>query len=236
MLNEILKRKERNKEKIESLFNQSAMELSKPVMQEFDTIMTYYKCAIMEAETKLKVLNEEFSVQYDRNPISTIKTRLKKLDSIKEKLDRDGFPFTVESMEKNLSDIAGIRVICAFPDDVYLVADALLKQDDVILLSKKDYIANPKPNGYRSLHLIVTIPVFFANEKKLMKVEIQLRTISMDSWASLEHQLRYKKKIKFTEEMADELLYCASLSAEVDERMAALKNLLQVDMNQNSED
>lgn len=236
MLNEILKRKERNKEKIESLFNQSAMELSKPVMQEFDTIMTYYKCAIMEAETKLKVLNEEFSVQYDRNPISTIKTRLKKLDSIKEKLDRDGFPFTVESMEKNLSDIAGIRVICAFPDDVYLVADALLKQDDVILLSKKDYIANPKPNGYRSLHLIVTIPVFFANEKKLMKVEIQLRTISMDSWASLEHQLRYKKKIKFTEEMADELLYCASLSAEVDERMAALKNLLQVDLNQNSED
>lgn len=236
MLNEILKNRDKNKEKIESLFNQSAMELSRPVMQEFDTIMTYYKCAIMEAETKLKVLNEEFSVQYDRNPISTIKTRLKKLDSIKEKLDRDGFPFTVESMEKNLSDIAGIRVICAFPDDVYLVADALLKQDDVILLSRKDYIANPKPNGYRSLHLIVTIPVFFANEKKLMKVEIQLRTISMDSWASLEHQLRYKKKIKFTEEMADELLYCASLSAEVDERMAALKNLLQVDLNQNDAD
>ena len=205
-------------------------------MQEFDTIMTYYRCAIMEAETKLKVLNEEFSVQYDRNPISTIKTRLKKLDSIKEKLDRDGYPFTVESMEKNLNDIAGIRVICAFPDDVYLVADALLKQDDVILLSRKDYIANPKPNGYRSLHLIVTIPVFFANEKKLMKVEIQLRTISMDSWASLEHQLRYKKKIEFTEEMADEMLYCAQLSAELDARMGALKNLLQVDLIQEAED
>ena len=235
MLHELLKKKEKNKEKIESLFNQSAMELSRPVMQEFDTIMTYYKCAIMEAETKLKVLNEEFSVQYDRNPISTIKTRLKKLDSIKEKLDRDGFPFTVESMEKNLSDIAGVRVICAFPDDVYLVADALLKQDDVILLSRKDYIANPKPNGYRSLHLIVTIPVFFANEKKLMKVEIQLRTISMDSWASLEHQLRYKKKIEFTDEMADEMLYCAQLSAELDARMGALKNLLQVDMVQNAD-
>lgn len=236
MLNEILKKKQKNKEKIESLFNQSAMEFSKPVMQEFDTIMTYYRCAIMEAETKLKVLNEEFSVQYDRNPISTIKTRLKKLDSIKEKLDRDGYPFTVESMEKNLNDIAGIRVICAFPDDVYLVADALLKQDDVILLSRKDYIANPKPNGYRSLHLIVTIPVFFANEKKLMKVEIQLRTISMDSWASLEHQLRYKKKIEFTEEMADEMLYCAQLSAELDARMGALKNLLQVDLIQEAED
>lgn len=235
MLHELLKKKEKNKEKIESLFNQSAMELSRPVMQEFDTIMTYYKCAIMEAETKLKVLNEEFSVQYDRNPISTIKTRLKKLDSIKEKLDRDGFPFTVESMEKNLNDIAGIRVICAFPDDVYLVADALLKQDDVILLSRKDYIANPKPNGYRSLHLIVTIPVFFANEKKLMKVEIQLRTISMDSWASLEHQLRYKKKIEFTDEMADEMLYCAQLSAELDARMGALKNLLQVDSVQDTD-
>ena len=227
MLHELLKKKEKNKEKIESLFNQSAMELSRPVMQEFDTIMTYYKCAIMEAETKLKVLNEEFSVQYDRNPISTIKTRLKKLDSIKEKLDRDGFPFTVESMEKNLNDIAGVRVICAFPDDVYLVADALLKQDDVILLSRKDYIANPKPNGYRSLHLIVTIPVFFANEKKLMKVEIQLRTISMDSWASLEHQLRYKKKIEFTDEMADEMLYCAQLSAELDARMDALRDMVQ---------
>lgn len=236
MLHELLKKKEKNKEKIESLFNQSAMELSRPVMQEFDTIMTYYKCAIMEAETKLKVLNEEFSVQYDRNPISTIKTRLKKLDSIKEKLDRDGFPFTVESMEKNLNDIAGVRVICAFPDDVYLVADALLKQDDVILLSRKDYIANPKPNGYRSLHLIVTIPVFFANEKKLMKVEIQLRTISMDSWASLEHQLRYKKKIEFTDEMADEMLYCAQLSAELDARMGALKNLLQVDIVQNADE
>lgn len=236
MLHELLKKKEKNKEKIESLFNQSAMELSRPVMQEFDTIMTYYKCAIMEAETKLKVLNEEFSVQYDRNPISTIKTRLKKLDSIKEKLDRDGFPFTVESMEKNLNDIAGIRVICAFPDDVYQVADALLKQDDVILLSRKDYIANPKPNGYRSLHLIVTIPVFFANEKKLMKVEIQLRTISMDSWASLEHQLRYKKKIEFTEEMADEMLYCAQLSAELDARMGALKNLLQVDIVHNTDE
>jgi len=236
MLNELLKKKQKNKEKIESLFNQSAMEFSKPVIQEFDTIMTYYRCAIMEAETKLKVLNEEFSVQYDRNPISTIKTRLKKLDSIKEKLDRDGYPFTVESMEKNLNDIAGIRVICAFPDDVYLVADALLKQDDVILLSRKDYIANPKPNGYRSLHLIVTIPVFFANEKKLMKVEIQLRTISMDSWASLEHQLRYKKKIEFTEEMADEMLYCAQLSAELDARMGALKNLLQVDLIQEAED
>ena len=235
MLHELLKKREKNKEKIESLFNQSAMELSRPVIQEFDTIMTYYKCAIMEAETKLKVLNEEFSVQYDRNPISTIKTRLKKLDSIKEKLDRDGFPFTVESMEKNLNDIAGIRVICAFPDDVYQVADALLQQDDVSLLSRKDYIANPKPNGYRSLHLIVTIPVFFANEKKLMKVEIQLRTISMDSWASLEHQLRYKKKIEFTDEMADEMLYCAQLSAELDARMEALKNLLQVDFMKEAE-
>lgn len=228
MLTELLKKKREGRERFESLLNQGAIEVTKPIMQEFETLMTYYKCAIMEAETKLRVLNEEFSLQHDRNPISVIKTRLKKLDSIKEKLDRDNFPFTIESIEKNLSDIAGVRVICAFPDDVYYVAETLLSQDDVILLSRKDYIANPKPNGYRSLHLIVAIPVFMANEKRMVKVEIQLRTISMDSWASLEHQLRYKKKNEFTDSMADELYRCAQISAELDARMGALKDLVEV--------
>ncbi len=148
---------------------------------------------MMEMETKLNVLNEEFSLQYDRDPIASIKTRLKKLESIKDKLERNDWPLTVESMEENLNDIAGVRVICSFTEDVYRVADALLSQDDVTLIRKKDYIANPKPNGYRSLHLIVTVPIFLANEKRTMKVEIQLRTIAMDSWATLEHQLRYKK-------------------------------------------
>src|SRR5699024_10974856 len=121
------------------------------------------------------------------------------LESIVEKLERDDFPLTLESMEENLNDVAGVRVICSFVEDVYMVADTLLRQDDIQLLIKKDYIENPKPNGYRSLHLIVTVPIFLANEKRRMKVEIQLRTIAMDSWASLEHQLRYKKDNDFTD-------------------------------------
>lgn len=186
--------------------------------------MAYYRCAIMEVETKLKVLNEEFSLQNDRNPIVNIQTREKTISSIKEKLERLDKPFTVESIEENLYDVAGVRVICSFQEDVYLVAHALLSQDDVTLILKKDYIETPKPNGYRSLHLIVEVPIFLAMEKKMMKVEIQLRTIAMDSWATLEHQLRYKKDNDITEEMAYELLQCAHISTELDARMDALKN------------
>ena len=186
--------------------------------------MAYYRCAIMEVETKLKVLNEEFSLQNDRNPIVNIQTREKSISSIKDKLERLDKPFTVESIEENLYDVAGVRVICSFQEDVYLVAHALLSQDDVTLILKKDYIETPKPNGYRSLHLIVEVPIFLAMEKKMMKVEIQLRTIAMDSWATLEHQLRYKKDNDITEEMAYELLQCAHISTELDARMDALKN------------
>ena len=122
-----------------------------------------------------------------------------------------------------MNDVAGIRVVCSFTEDVYTLADALLKQDDIILLQKKDYIANPKENGYRSLHLIVSVPIFLENEKRLMKVEIQLRTIAMDCWASLEHQLRYKKEIDFTKEMEQELSECARMSTELDARMDRLR-------------
>ena len=180
----------------------------------------------MEVETKLNVLNEQFSLQYDRNPISSIQTRLKRMDSISEKLARDDLPMTLQSMEENLNDIAGVRVICSFPEDVYMIAEALLSQDDITLISKKDYIREPKTNGYRSLHLIVTVPIFLADEKRLMKVEIQLRTIAMDSWASLEHQLRYKKEFEFTDQMADELYRCAQISAELDARMDNLRSIV----------
>lgn len=185
----------------------------------FIRLMSYYKCAIMEIETKFNVLNEEYSLEFDRNPISSIKTRLKSPRSIKEKLERRGLPTTIPSIEENLNDIAGVRVICSFPEDVYALSEALLIQDDITLLEKKDYIKNPKPNGYRSLHLIVAIPIFLAHEKRMMKVEIQLRTIAMDFWASLEHQLRYKKDYEFTPEIAEELYQCANLSAELDRRM-----------------
>lgn len=194
-------------------------------LQEFNTMMAYYRCAIMEIETKFNVLNEEFSLQYDRNPINGMKSRLKSLASIRGKIEKKGLPFTIEAIEENLNDIAGIRVICSFPNDVYMLADALLKQDDITLVRKKDYIENPKPNGYRSLHLIVSVPIFLAKEKRPMKVEIQLRTIAMDFWASLEHQLRYKKDFEFTENMVKELLYCAELSAELDSKMENLRRL-----------
>lgn len=187
------------------------------------TLMSYYKCAMMEIETKFNVLNEEYSLEFDRDPISTIKTRVKRLQSIKEKLERQGYPRTLESIEENLNDVAGVRVICSFPEDVYALAEAFLKQDDITLIRKKDYIAHPKPNGYRSLHLIVSIPIFLANGKREMKVEVQLRTIAMDFWASLEHQIRYKKNSNFTSDMEAELFRCAELSAALDARMDELR-------------
>ena len=201
---------------------------SLPDYQEYSRLMAYYRCAIMEIETKFNVLNEELSLQHDRNPINGMKSRLKKISSIVEKLERKGLPMTTESIEEHLNDIAGIRIVCAFPDDVYMLADAFLAQDDITLIKKKDYIANPKENGYRSLHLIVEVPIYLAHEKRMMKAEIQLRTIAMDSWASLEHQLRYKKDFEFTEHMANELQRCAELSAELDMRMDALRELVQL--------
>lgn len=191
---------------------------------EAQTLMTYYKCAIREVETKLQVLDEEFSLYNDRNPINSIKSRLKSIPSIVEKCERKGVEFSISTIEKELNDIAGIRVICSFTEDVYKLADALLRQDDITLIKKKDYIENPKTNGYRSLHLIIEIPIFLENEKRKMRVEVQLRTIAMDCWASLEHQLRYKKGIDFTDERQRELQKCAQLSMELDQRMDSLRD------------
>ena len=190
----------------------------------YNKLMAYYRCAMMEIETKLNVLNEQFSLQYDRNPINSIKTRLKSPDSIKNKLTGRNLPVTLTSIEENLHDVAGVRVVCTFPQDVYTIKNALLSQDDITLLEEKDYIKTPKPNGYRSLHLIISVPIFLLHEKRFMKVEIQLRTIAMDSWASLEHQLKYKKDVEFTEEMSQNLLLCAQMSAELDARMDFLRN------------
>lgn len=220
---------------IEDVFGGELSQWIAPRIEKSRKLMAYYRCAMMEIETKFNVLNEEFSLQYDRNPISSIKCRLKSLPSIKEKLERMNKPFTLTSIEENLHDVAGLRVVCSFPDDVYMLADALLNQDDITLIEKKDYIQNPKPNGYRSLHLIVEVPIFLASDKRMMKVEIQLRTIAMDFWASLEHQLKYKKDVPFSDDMAAELLYCAELSAELDKRMDALRNMVQANnSNQNT--
>ena len=197
--------------------------------QQFIRLMAYYRCAMMEVETKFNVLNEEYSLQHDRNPISSIRSRIKAPQSIMEKLHRKGLPLSMESIEENLSDVAGIRVVCSFPEDVWTLAEAFLKQDDVTLIERKDYITHPKPSGYRSLHLIIAIPIFLADEKRSMKVEVQLRTIAMNCWASLEHQLRYKKERDFDGQMAAELALCARLSAELDQRMDALRKAIEND-------
>lgn len=203
--------------------------------QPFRRLMSYYKCAIMEVETKFNVLNEEFSLQYDRNPIETIKSRLKSPDSIAEKIKRKGIPFSIDSIEQNLFDIAGVRVICSFPEDIYLLANCLLEQDDVKLIERKDYIKNPKPGGYRSLHLIIETPIFLEHEKRMMKVEVQLRTIAMDFWASLEHKLRYKKDIEEEDaiSLTRELRECADISASLDCRMEAVRNHIESKKKQN---
>ena len=189
-------------------------------------LMTYYSCAILEIETKFKVLNRQFSLEQEHNPIETIKTRLKTPESIVNKLKKKNLPLNTESVEKNLRDVAGIRVICPFVQDIYTLANCLLEQDDVFLIEKKDYIKNPKENGYRSLHLIVETPIFLKDEKRMMKVEVQLRTIAMDFWASLEHRMRYKKEMdeSLALHLSKELKECAESSAALDRRMEYIKN------------
>lgn len=192
----------------------------------YKELMAYYRCAMMEVETKFRVLNEELSLEYDRNPIETIKTRLKSIDSIVDKLSRQNLGMTVENIENHMHDVAGVRVICGFPSDIYTLSEAFLNQDDITLVERKDYMANPKPNGYRSLHLIVEIPIFLHDEKKLMKVEVQFRTISMDWWASLEHKIRYKKDVSVSEDVFEELLECAEAAARLDCRMEQIQQKL----------
>lgn len=199
-----------------------AKEASKPV----ETLMAFYRCVIMEIETKFYVLNEELSLEYDRNPIETIKSRLKSWDSLIKKMQNKNLPLNLKALEENIYDVAGIRIICAFQEDIYRLADSFLRQDDVKLIERKDYIKNPKPNGYRSLHLIVEVPIFLQHETRYMKAEVQFRTIAMDFWATLEHKLRYKKNISDTdaELLAEELLICSQMSAELDRRMQTVKN------------
>lgn len=197
--------------------------------QEFIEAMMQYSCAIREVRTKLEVLNMQMSVQYSRNPIEIIKYRVKKADSIIAKLKKRGLPVTVESMNKNLDDIAGIRVICSFIDDIYEISRMLARQDDVKVLTVKDYIRSPKDNGYRSYHMIVEIPVFFSNFKKKMRVEVQIRTIAMDFWASLEHELKYKKQLDEmdSQEIENDLKECAETIAQTDWRMLDIRQKLE---------
>lgn len=187
--------------------------------QRFAEAMLYNESAIKEIQTKLEILNDELSMKTKRNPIESISSRLKQPQSIIGKLRRNGLPITVDAMEENLNDVAGVRVICSFIEDIYSVADMFTKQDDINVLIRKDYIKNPKDNGYRSLHLIVEVPIFLSDKTLNRRVEVQIRTIAMDFWASLEHQVKYKKGIPDAEKIVDELAECANVIAATDKKM-----------------
>ncbi len=200
------------------------MEQTRP----FAILMMQYRCAMLEIKTKLDVLNAELSMESERNPFESIICRLKSPMSIFEKLSRKGFPLTAASIEENISDVAGIRVICSFPSDIYRIAEKLTNQDDINIIESKDYIKKPKPNGYRSLHLILEIPIFLSNEKKFMRVEVQFRTIAMDFWASLEHKVRYKKHLATgAEEIAEELRECAEQIGLLDLKMEQIRDRIE---------
>lgn len=197
-----------------------------PDSKENIVLKSYYKSAIQTVVSKLSIMNDEHFLAQGRKPIQIITSRVKKQQSLIDKMKRHGYPLTVEVAQERINDIAGVRAICAFENDAYQLAEELLKHEDITLLHKKDFIANPKASGYRSLHLIISVPIYLAAGKRDVKVEVQLRTISMDFWASMEHELRYKQRIDFPDELDREILECADLSAELDERMDRLhKNL-----------
>lgn len=190
---------------------------------QFQQIMLLYEGAVQQVKNKLDILSKEFHINNNRNPIDSIRYRIKEPMSIAEKLSRKGMDVTLENMVTKLNDIAGIRVVCPFISDVYTVADMLIMQDDIRLVEKKDYVENPKENGYRSLHLVLEVMVFLSDRKQPVRVEVQIRTIAMNFWASLEHQLRYKSSSEISESISEDLKECAEIIALTDKRMQRIK-------------
>ena len=195
-------------------------------LYQFIELEHLYESAIREVKTKLEILDSEFKTKYDYNPIHHIEDRLKSPQSMMEKLQRKGMTFSTENVRATLHDIAGVRVICNYIEDIYSVAEFLTRQDDVTLIKTKDYIKNPKPNGYRSLHLVIETPVFLSDRKELVHVEVQIRTIAMDFWASLEHQLKYKTDSEVSAELAQQLKDCAETIAATDLKMQSIYQTL----------
>lgn len=188
----------------------------------YQQLIFFYQAGIDQLTTKLQILNNEFRCCNERNPIENIKSRVKSWESIAGKMNKLGLAPTIDNLVHNIKDIAGIRVVCPFVSDVYYIAEILMGQSDIEVVKIKDYIKNPKANGYRSLHMIVMVDVFFSDQKRKVPVEIQFRTIAMNCWASLEHQLRYKKEHNFTMQMQEQLKICADQLADTDNRMQGL--------------
>lgn len=190
---------------------------------EWKNLIMIYKFALMEITTKLNILNEEFEFFHLHNPIEHIKSRVKSMDSLKEKLIRKGYEVNIENAKKFINDIAGARIICSFTSDIYTIYELIKKQSDLKVVEVKDYIKNPKPNGYRSLHLLVEVPVFLTNRIEEVRVEIQIRTIAMDFWASLEHRIFYKFNKDVPKELTDQLKECADMIKHLDNKMLSIK-------------
>ena len=191
-------------------------------LQEFMALQQLYDAGIKEVRTKLEILDDEFKIKHDHNPIHHMEYRLKSVNSILGKLEKRGLEVSLDSIVTNLTDIAGVLVICNYVSDVYKIADLLIKQSDIKLIAKKDYIKHPKENGYRSLHLVVEVPIFLAEKVQPTTVEIQIRTIAMDFWASLEHHLRYKADNEVPDGVRDELIECAKTISNLDYKMQGI--------------
>ena len=195
--------------------------------REYAQIQGVYEAAIREIDARLKTLDSDFSFRYQHNPIHHIESRVKSLSSIVKKLHSMGCPISISSAKKNLHDIAGVRVVCCYVDDIYRIANLLLPQDDISLILEKNYIKNPKPNGYRSLHIVVDVPVYMSRGKLFIPVEIQIRTVAMDFWATLEHGIRYKSTDEVPQSIVDELRSCADVITETDYKMQEIFKALQ---------
>lgn len=205
------------------------------VMLEYRKIKLLYRSALKEIRTKLEILNDEFRLVHQYNPIEHIESRLKTDESITRKLMRKGKEITVENIQKYIDDIAGVRVICSFTPDIYRIVDMIASQDDIEVLKTKDYMLNPKINGYRSYHLIVRVPIFLSDKVVCTKVEIQIRTVAMDFWASLEHKIYYKYEGNTPEYIKQELKECADLVAFLDSKMLAINEEVRSIRKENGE-
>ena len=195
--------------------------------REYGKIVGVYEAAIREIDARLQTLNSEFSLKHQHNPIHHIESRVKSLGSIVKKLHDTGIPISIDNAKKNLHDIAGVRVVCRYVDDIYKIADLLMKKDDISVILQKDYIQNPKPNGYRSLHIVVDVPVYMSQGKLYIPVEIQIRTVAMDFWATLEHGIRYKATDEVPPSIVAELRACADVITETDYKMQNIFRVLQ---------
>lgn len=201
----------------------------------WNEVLLVYRSALKEINTKLEILNDEFQHIHRYNPIEHIKSRIKTSESIVKKLKRKGYESTIENMVEHVDDIAGIRIICSFTSDIYQIAEMLANQNDIKLISVKDYIKNPKPSGYKSYHMIVVVPIFLSDKTIETKVEIQIRTVAMDFWASLEHKIHYKFEGNAPTHIKEELVDCARMVSDLDNKMESLNDEVQELINKTAQ-